>query len=443
MTVFKRMWPWLAALVAVLAVVAVACGDDDEEATATPAATTPGGTPTPAATVKPGPGVTDTEIKLGMTNDLAGVGKTPYGVVTIAMQAYFKKVNDEDGGVCGRDITLLAEDDQYAPSVALEKTKKLVEQDGVFAIVGALGTAAHLGVVDYLNDPNGDKDTSDGIPDLFVSTGFSGWGDVAKWPWTIGYIPDYVSDAKVHAEYINKNLAGKKIAVLYQNDAFGKDYLNGLKDNLSDPALVISEQSYESTATDVNAQVLAIKDSGAEVLFLASTPGFSAKAIIGAHTQGYKPQIMMSYVNSHTNLASLIGGGTQPEQLATGFKELEGAISTNYILSPVEDKDDPAMVEHKRIMESFGGPSVSSLSVYAQSLSELIVETLSKACNKLNREGLLEAAESIEGFAPTVMWPGIEINLAADDHYAIQTLQPVKVEATGTLTEIGSPISVD
>jgi len=442
--VHGKLWPWLFLLAALAALAAAACGGGEEEKTPSPAATSPGAaaTATPKATVKPGPGVSATEIKIGMTNDLAGTGGTPYGVITPAMAAYFKKVNEEDGGVCGRKINFLAEDDQYTPAVALEKTKKLVEQDQVFAIVGALGTGAHLAVVDYLNDPNGDGDKSDGIPDLFVSTGFSGWGDYQKWPWTIGYIPDYVSDAKVHAEYINKNFPGKKIGVLYQNDAFGKDYLNGLKAALADPKLIVTEQPYEASATDINSQVLAIKDSGADIMFLASTPGFSAKAIVGAHTQGYTPQINMSYVNAHTSVASLIGGGTQPDQLAKGFKELEGAISTNYLLSAVEDKDNPAIVEHKRIMEKYGGPPLSTLSVYGQSLAETAVEALKKSCDKLDRKGLLEGAESIKGFAPSVMWPGITIDLGPKDHHAIQTMQIVQVQADGTLKEIGSPITV-
>lgn len=441
MIALRRHWLWLAALAAVLLIAAAACGDDDdeEEESPTPGATTAGASETPSGEV--GPGVTDTEIKLGMTNDLAGTGGTPYGVVTPAMEAYFKKVNDEDGGVCGRDITLLAEDDQYQPALALEKAKKLVEQDEIFAFVGALGTGAHLGAVDYLNDPNGDGDTEDGVPDLFVSTGYSGWGDVAKWPWTIGYIPDYVSDASIQAEYINENFPDAKVGILYQNDAFGKDYLSGVKDTLT--AAPVSEQSYEASATDISSQILTIKDAGADLIFLGTTPGFAAKAIVTAHTQDYRPQFFQSYVNAHTTLASLIGGGTSAEQLATGFAELEGTIATNYILSAVEDADDPAMVEHKRIMESFDGPSLSTLSVYAQSLAELVVETLSNACDNLNRDGLLAAAEGITGFSSSVMWPGIEINLAADDHYAIQALQPVQIQVDGTLKELGGVISIE
>jgi branched-chain amino acid transport system substrate-binding protein len=441
MIALRRHWLWLAALAALLLIAAAACGDDDdeEEESPSPGGTTAAATETPSGEV--GPGVTDTEILLGHSNDLAGTGGTPYGIITPAMKAYFNKVNEEDGGVCGRDITLLAEDDQYQPALALEKAKKLVEQDEVLAFVGALGTAAHLGAVDYLNDPNGDGDTEDGVPDLFVSTGYSGWGDAAKWPWTIGYIPDYVSDASIQAEYINENFPDAKVGILYQNDAFGKDYLGGVKDTLT--AAPVSEQSYEASATDISSQILTIKDAGADLIFLGTTPGFAAKAIVAAHTQDYRPQFFQSYVNAHTTLASLIGGGTSPDQLATGFAELEGTIATNYILSAVEDADDPAMVEHKRIMESFDGPSLSTLSVYGQSLAELVVEALDGACDNLNRDGLLASVESIQGFSASVMWPGIEVNLGPDDHYAIQALQPVQITKDGTLDELGGVISIE
>lgn len=439
MIVSRRYWLWLVALAAVLLVTAAACGDDDDEEEESPAATTAGVSGTPSGEV--GPGVTDTEILIGQTNDLAGTGGTPYGVITPAMEAYFNKVNEEDGGVCDRDIKFIAEDDQYQPALALEKAKKLVEQDEVLAFVGALGTAAHLGAVDYLNDPNGDGNHDDGVPDLFVSTGFSGWGAVDKWPWTIGYIPDYVSDAKIQGTYINDNFADAKIGILYQNDAFGKDYLTGLKDTLT--GTIVSEQSYEASATDISSQILTIKDAGADLVFLGTTPGFAAKAIVTAHTQDYKPQFFQSYVNSHTTLASLIGGGTTAEQLGKGFTELDGTIATNYILSAVEDADDPAMVEHKRIMETFGGPTVSTLTVYGQSLAETVVEALSKACDNLNREGVLAAAESIKGFSPSVIWPGIKINLGPNDHYAIQALQPVQIQADGTLKELGQVISIE
>ncbi len=430
MNALRRPWLWILALSVVLLIAAVACDDDEDTDGETPV-----GGDTPVAGVTPGPGVTDTEIKLGHTNDLAGTGGTPYGIITTAGQAYLDKVNEEDGGVCGRDVTLIAEDDEYASAKALEKSKKLVEQDEVLAIVGALGTGAHLGAVQYLND--------NGIPDLFVSTGFSGWGDYETWPWTIAYIPDYTSDGAILTAYINDNLPGKKVGVLYQNDAFGEDYLNSVKDNLADPSLLVSEQSYEPGAPDVSAQVINLEGDGAEVVVLGAIPNNTAAAIVSANTQGFSPQWLQSYVNAHTSVAALIGQGQEPEQLAQGFALLDGTIANNYILSAVEDADDPAMVEHARIMDTFDGPGLSTLSVYGQSLAELVVDVLSRACDDLTREGLLTAVESTQGFASSVMWPGIEINLGPTDHYAIEALQPVRITAEGTLEEIGDIIDLE
>lgn len=426
MTVLRRTWLWLVALAALLAI-AAACGGGNE---ASPTASAGG---SPSASV--GPGVSDTEIKLGMTNDLAGVGKTPYAPITAAIQAYFKKVNAEDKGVCGRNVTLVAEDDQYSPSVALDQTKKLVEQENVLAIVGALGTAAHLGVVDYLNQNN--------VPDLFVSSGYSGWGNHQKWPWTIGFIPDYVSDSTIQTRFINDNFPNKKVGILYQNDDFGKDYLNGLQKTIKDQTLLVSQQSYEATATDVTSQILNIKNAGAEVVMLAATPRYAAMAIVAAHTQNYNAQFTVSNVSAPTSLASLIGGGTDAASLQKGFAQQAGDIGTNYLMDPIADAAQSPMVEHKRVMQTYGGPSVSALSVYGQTLAETVIEALSKSCDNLNRPGLMKGAESIQGFAPSLILPGIKINLSATDHYAIQALQPVKVAADGTLTAEGAVISLE
>jgi len=435
--ILRRPWLLILALAVVLLIAAVACEDEEEEAAETPTGETP------VVGVTPGPGVTDTEIKLGHTNDLAGSGGTPYGIITLALQAYLNKVNDEDGGVCGRNITLIAEDDQYAPDLALEKTRKLVEQDEVLAIVGALGTAAHLGAVDYLNDPNDDGDTSDGIPDLFVSTGFTGWANVATWPWTFGYIPDYNSDGQVLTTYINENFPGQKVGILYQNDPFGEDYLNSVKENLADPALLVAEQTYEPGAPDLSAQIINIQSAGAEVVVLGAVPTGSAAAIIAANALGYSPQWLVSYVNAHTSLAATIGGGTEPEQLGQGFALIDGTIAINYQLDAVGDTDDPAMVEHARIMDTYGGPGLSTLSVYGAHLGETIVEALSGACDNLTREGLLQSVESIQDFTPSLFLPDIAVSFSPTDHRAIETFQPIRMEADGTLTDVGDMISLE
>ncbi|MDO8617205.1 MAG: ABC transporter substrate-binding protein [Dehalococcoidia bacterium] len=411
----------LALVVAAVLVLAGACGSGDDGAPASPSVS--------ASSAG--------EIRLGMTNDLAGVGKTPYGAVTKALQAYFAKVNQEDGGVCGREIAPVVEDDQYSAALALEKTKKLVEQDQVLAVLGAFNTTNHQQVAPYLNDPNGDGNTADGVPDLFLSTGWSGWGDVQKWPWTIGYIPDYTTDARVQARYVSQNFPGKTIGILYENDAFGQDYLSGLKGALADPALLVSEQPYDPLEPDIGPQLLSMQQDGVEVVFLATIPEFTARAIFESHSKGYRPQFAMSYVNAPASVAAALAGGNSPAQLEAGFKELEGTLSTAYLLSAIEDVEDPAMREHQRIMGTYDGPPVSSLSVYAQSLGELAVETLKRSCDNLSRGGVLRAAELIQGFRPSLLAAGIEVDLGPQDHLSIQALQPVQVRADGTLKKLG------
>lgn len=434
---FKRTFLMAVALAAAL-LIGLACGDDDDEEE-TPAPTTGGATATPSGgpgEVETDFGVSDTEITLGQTIVQSGNLAAVYQPVAPAMTAYFAKINEEDGGVCGRDIKLLVEDDQYSPAVALEKAKKLIEQDEVLAFVGNLGTGAVSGQVEYINAQE--------VPHLWVSTGASKWGDVATYPFTTGYIPDYTSEGEILGNYLNENFAGKTVAALFQNDDFGQNGLEGLTNVLE--AEVVAEQSYESTATDINSQLAILRDANPDILYLYSTPSFTAKAFAYMKANSWDPQVVESYVNSATQLASIVGGGTTPEQIAAGFQELAGTISTNYILDPVASAADPAIVEHKRIMEEFGGPPLSTLSVYAQSLAELAVETLQVACDSgdMTRAGVMAAAESIEGFAASLLLPGIEINTSATDHLALQALLPTEIQADGTLKPLADePISVE
>ena len=253
-------------IVSITVLGAVACGGGDSEPGPSTAATP---SPVPGRGGPHGPGVTETEIRLGMTNDLSGSADTPYSLITAAIHAYLHKLNTEDGGVCGRKINLLAEDDHYTPQGALQTTRKLIEQDQVLAMIGALGTPVHTPVAAYLNDPTGDGNTADGIPDLFVSTGWSGWGDVTKYPWTIGYIPDYLTDARVLARYLNDHLKDKKIGILAQNDQFGNDYLRGVQEAVSNKELVVSSQTVDPSPESLKAQLLATRDTGAEAVVLA------------------------------------------------------------------------------------------------------------------------------------------------------------------------------
>ena len=458
-----------AALCLCLAVAIIAaCGDDSSDGTPTPT-----GIPTSEPGLTPGPGVTDDEIIIGMTNDLSGEGGTPYAAVTTAMQAYFAALNEEQGGVCGRDLTLVTGDDQYTREIALEETNRLVEDEDALAIVGAQSTEGHKLTAIYLNDPNANNRTDDGIPDLFVSSGWSGWGDIDEYPWTIGFIPDYYSDAEVIATYINERHEGEEVALLYEDSDFGEDYLAGLGAALADDALLVASVPYrpadpEATPTpepsddpevtavpeetnaspgaepmDIAAAIDALIESDAQVVVVASTPEVTAEVYRIAGEKDFAPQFMLSYVNSPSTLAADIGGGTSADDLLAGFAALDGTVATEYLLNLVEDNADPAIVEHQRLMETYDGPAVTTLSIYGQALAETVVETLSRACANLTTEGVLEAAESLSGFVPSLLQPGIEVNLSDDDHRAIEALQPIRIDADGDLTAIGEPISAE
>jgi branched-chain amino acid transport system substrate-binding protein len=418
-----------------------ACGGDDDGGAPSRTASSP----TDAPTVPPGdvgPGVTDTQIRLGMTNDLTGVGMTPYAAISTAIQAYFFYVNAEEGGVCERELILEARDDQYRPEIALELAKEMITRSPILAMIGALNTAAHLPVAAVLNDPDADGDQSDGVPDLFVSTGWSRWGDTSSFPWTIGFIPDYQSDARAIARYVSEEFPDDaKIGLLYSDDEFGEDYRTGLSETFNEERMLA--QPYPFDDTDVTDEVGALAAFGAQVLAIAAPPEITAQAIqVARAAEGDDPDFVLSYINQPSNLASDLGGGTTAEQIIEGFRLADGVVLTSYLLSAVEDEADPAVVEHIRIMETYEGPDPSSLSIYGQALAETVVETLNRACPDLTRENVLRAAESLQDFEPSLLLPGIEVSLSESDHRAIQALQFWRINGDGTLKKLGDPIDV-
>jgi branched-chain amino acid transport system substrate-binding protein len=444
----KVLFKWLAmgAIALVVALGALAC--QEEEAPTTPTARTP--TPGVAGPsgwkqVKTDFGVTDKEIIIGQTTALSGSAAAVYSPIPPAMQAYFKKVNQEDGGVCGRQIRFLVEDDQYSPSPALEKAKKLAEQDKVVAFFGNLGTPSVTGQVDYINDPNGDGNPSDGIPHLLVSTGAGKWNNPQKWPWTTSFIPAYPDEGAILATFLNENaekLVGKpvkdvRVAILYQNDDFGKDGRDGFKQAFK--GQIVTEQAYESTAADITSQIANLRAANPDVVYIYATPAFTAQVFKYMYTNNWKPKVIQSYVNPPATLNNLLKD-------IGGYQAIAGAISTTYILDPVADADRPEVREHKRIMETYGGPPVQQLSLYGQALAETAVAILKIACERgdMTRKGVMEAAESIKGFQPTVLIPGITITMSKTDHRAVQALMPAEIQADGTVKWLlDKPISTE
>lgn len=431
----KRYWLLLAALLVMAAFIGAACGDDDDNggtatSTQTSAASSTGGASKTPGELKTDVGVSATEITLGQHIVMSGNLASVYAPIVPALNAYFAKVNQEDGGICGRDIKLISEDDQYNPTQARTVAQKLAEQDKVAAFMGNLGTAANLGSAQYINDQK--------IPDLWIATGVPAFADATTFPWTTLYNPDYISEGRIFGDYVTNNLSGKSVAILYQNDDFGKSELQGFKDKFT--GTVTDEESYESTATDINSQLANMRNSNPDVVFVAATPSYTAKVYAYMAQNSWKPQVLFSYVNAGSAVAGIVGGG----DVTAGFAQIAGAISTNYILDPVADKDDPAIVEHTRIMGAFNGPPVGTLSVYAQAMAETMVKTLQIACDNgdMTRQGIMNAAESLTDFRPTVILPGISITITKTDHAALQDLLPVEVQADGTLKALtDKPIS--
>lgn len=385
-------------------------------------------------------GVTDTEIKLGQTTALSGnPSATGYAAIASGTEAAFAKINAEDGGACGRQINFKFVDDQYDPALSLDQATRLAVQDEVLAFVGNLGTPAVSGHIDFVNDPNGDGDTSDGIPHLYLSTGAAKWDDPEQWPWTIGYIPDYVSEGQVLARTANERFPGQTAAILYQNDDFGEDGRAGVKAVFEGE--IVAEQSYDATAADVTSQMANIRDADPDIVFFYSVFLITSNAATYMAQNDWNPQMFWSYVNPPTVVGAVLGGADGPE---AGYRRIAGTVAASYLLDPIADADLPAMIEHVRIMETYDGPPVSALTVYGDSLARLVKHTLEVACDNgdMTRAGMLAAAESIQGYVNDLYFPGIEVNLGPDDHFAIESLQPVEVQEDGSLLPLGDLIDV-
>jgi branched-chain amino acid transport system substrate-binding protein len=363
--------------------------------------------------------------------------------ISEATTAYFQKVNSEDGGACGREIALLVEDNENSEDAALDAVRRLVDDERVLAFIGNVGTASIDATVDFVNDPDGDDDPSDGVPNLFLSTGASRWADpenLEKWPWNVGYIPDFVSEGRILGTFVEQALSEDAVAAIHPESQVSSDGGTGFASSVDLVADIVAK----ATSSEINSAIRELhEEENPDTVFVYAHAAFTAQAISAAHADDWFPQFIFSYINSPTALAALLGGGAELDQLEEGFAELDGAVSTAHLLNPVHHPEHEAIVEHARIMETYGGPGVSTLSVYGQSLAELTVEALRRACGNLTREGLLDAVESIQGFSTSLLLPGIEINLSDTDHFPIQSLQPVRVESGGSVTPLGDVISLD
>ena len=361
------------------------------------------------------PGITDDTIKVGMHAPLTGPASAGYATISASAKAYFAYLN-EHGGINGRQVDLLVEDDGYDPKTTQKVVQKLVEDDGVFAILGGLGTATHRSVVDYLNTKK--------VPDIFVSSGSPSWGDAKKYPYTFGWNPDYIIEAKVLAHYAEETYTDSTYCVLGQDDDLGEDFTKGLDLVLGDDALA-SEQSYSVTTPDVTAQIAAMKAAGCTVNFLATVPGFTALAIGTAAKMGYQANWLASNVGGdYATIASYLG---KPAPVL-----LEGFITTNYL--PITS-GDPWVELFREINTEYGdGLAFDANTIYGMSQAYTFAEAMTKAGDNPTRQDLIDTLQS-----GRVVGNGIfPLTLSDTIHSAYQGVQITHVTA-GIQGYTGSP----
>ena len=354
-------------------------------------------------------GATDTEIKIGNTNPYSG-NLSAYGTIGKAIDAYFKMVN-EQGGINGRKINFISYDDGYAPPKTVEMVRKLVEEDKVLFVFQTLGTPPNTAIQKYLNQKQ--------VPQLFVATGASKWGHYKENPWTMGFQPDYVTESNIYAKHILANVQDPKIAVLMQNDDYGKDYFNGFKQGLGNDAdkLIVQVATYEPTDPTIDSQMIQLKNSGANVFFNVSTPKFAAQAIKKAAEIGWKPA---HYIN---NVSTSIATVMKP----AGFENAQGILSAYYLKDPTDPQfaKDKDFLEWKAFMQKYypTGNLLDAANGYAYAVSNLLRITLKQCGDDLTRANVMKQAANLKDIQLPMVLDGIKVNTSPTDFYPIQSVR--------------------
>jgi len=354
-------------------------------------------------------GATDTEINIGNIMPYSGPASA-YGVIGKTEQAYFNKINAE-GGINGRKINFVSYDDGYSPPKTVEQARKLVESDEVLFIFNSLGTPPNSAIQKYMNTKK--------VPQLFVATGATKWNDPANFPWTMGWQPNYQSESRIYAKYILKEKPDAKIAVLYQNDDYGKDYVKGLKDGLGAKAasMIVAEESYETTEPTIDSHIIKLKSSGADVFFNVTTPKFAAQAIKKVSEIEWKP---LHFLN---NVSISIGSVTKP----AGFENSQGIISSSYLkdTSDPQWKDDAGMKAFDEFLNKYfpEGNRIDANVMYGYTVAQGLVYVLKNCGNDLTHENIMKQAANIRNLELGGLLPGIKVNTSATDFAPISDLQ--------------------
>jgi branched-chain amino acid transport system substrate-binding protein len=361
-----------------------------------------------------GPGASDTEIKIGQTMPYSGPASA-YGTIGKSEAAYLRMINDR-GGINGRKLNLISLDDGYSPPRTVEQIRKLVEDEQVLFTFQTLGTPSNTAIQKYMNARK--------VPHLFVATGATKWGDPQHFPWTIGWQPTYQHESHIYAKYILQNRPNAKIAVLYQNDDYGKDYLKGFKDGLGSQGskLIVAEASYEVTDPTVDSQMVALKASGADVLFDITTPKFAAQAIRKVHDIGWRPLHFLNVVS--TSVAAVL----QP----AGLDKSVGLVSVAYFKDPTDPawKDDKEVNDYLAFMKKYypeGNPA-DGFNAYGYAVAQTLVQTLKQCGDDLTRENIMRQAANLKDVEVPMLLPGIRINTSQSDFYPIEQVQLIRFD---------------
>ena len=372
------------------------------------------GTSSALAQKKYDPGASDTEIKIGNIMPYSGPASA-YGTIGKTDAAYFKMINDQ-GGINGRKINFISLDDGYSPPKAVEDARRLVEQEQVLFIFNSLGTPSNSAIHKYMNAKK--------VPQLFVATGASKWNDPKDFPWTMGWQPNYQTEAATYAKHILQTKPDAKIAVLYQNDDYGKDYLKGFEDGLGAKAktMIVAKASYETSDPTVDSQIVQLQASGANVFFNITTPKFAAQAIRKAYDIGWKP---VQYLN---NVSASIGSVLTP----AGLEKSKGVISIQYLKDSLDPKwkDDKAMKDWYAFMAKYypEGNVKDGSNMVGYGVAQTMVQVLKQCGDNLTRENVMKQAASLKDFRTDVLLPGIKINTSATDYAPIEAMQLVQFD---------------
>ena len=354
-------------------------------------------------------GASDTEIKIGNIMPYSGPASA-YGVIGKTEQAYFNKVNAE-GGINGRKINFISYDDGYSPPKTVEQARKLVESDEVFFIFNSLGTPPNTAIQKYMNAKK--------VPQLFVATGATKWNDPKEFPWTMGWQPNYQSESQIYAKYILKELPNAKIAILYQNDDYGKDYVKGLKDGLGAKAasMIVAEESYETTEPTIESHIVKLKSIGADVFFNVTTPKFAAQAIKKMAEIEWKPLHLLN------NVSGSIGSVIKP----AGVENAQDIISSQYLkdTSDPEWKDDAGMKAFDEFLAEYfpEGNRIDASLVYGYTVAQGMVHVLKACGDDLTRANVMKQAASIRNLELGLLLPGIKVNTSPTDFAPISAVQ--------------------